>query len=69
LQLGDDTSLYNYNSKKFNLVDAKVSKKNKDAQDASVARENRRQAKESAITKLKALGLTDDECKSLIGGN
>lgn len=65
LALGDDLSLYNYNGKKFSLDDKKVTKKNKDLQDASLARQARMDAKASAIAKLKALGLTDLEIESL----
>lgn len=68
LMLSDDTSVYNYNGKKFTLDDKKVSKKNKDLQDASIAREAKKSAKESAKLKLKTLGLTDEEISAL-GGN
>jgi hypothetical protein len=69
LQLGDDTSLYNFNGKKFILDDKKVGKKNKDLQDMAVAREAKKQAKQTAQDKLKALGLTEAEVNSLIGSN
>lgn len=65
LQLGDDVSLYNYNGKKFTLDDKRVAKKNKDLQDMAVAREAKKQAKQSAKDKLKTLGLSDAEIDAL----
>jgi hypothetical protein len=69
LMLGDDMTLYNYNGKKFTLDDKKVAKKNKDLQDASIAREANKAKKESAKAKLKAIGLDDSEIEAIIGGN
>lgn len=66
LMLGEDLSLYSYNGKKFTLDDKKVAKKNKDLMDASVSRENKRNAKASAIEKLKVLGLTDFEIEAFM---
>ena len=62
----DDISLYSYQGKKFNLDDKKVVKKNKDAQDAAIARQAQVDAKVSAIAKLKALGLSDAEVGSIV---
>lgn len=68
LALGDDTTIYNFNGKKFILDDAKVAKKNSQMQSAAIERENTKKVKESAIGKLKALGLSDEEITALIGG-
>jgi len=49
------------------VVHTPTAKEIKEAQDASVATENRRQAKESAKAKLKALNLTDIEVQAILG--
>ena len=62
-----DVKLYKYNAKKFTLDSAKVAAKNKAENDAALAYEAELSTRQSAINKLKALGLTDAEVSALTG--
>lgn len=67
LAIEEDVSLYTYSNKKFSLNAQKVSKKNSDLQAEILLKEQKDSAKVSAVNKLKALGLTDDEIQSISG--
>jgi hypothetical protein len=69
LAIGDDPTLYNFSGKKFTLDDKKVVKKNKEAEDFVMAKESKRKIKASAIAKLKALGLTEEESALIVKRN
>lgn len=61
-----DEKLYDFNGSKFTLNTAKVNAKNKAEADAIAAENKKNTDKNSAITKLKTLGLNDDEINAIL---
>lgn len=64
--IGTDTTLYDYKNGAFVVNGQRALKKQQDAQDEAVKAEKITNDKKSAIEKLKALGLTDDEIKTFL---
>lgn len=65
LPITGDSSMYNFIGGAFTLNTAKIQSKNKLEQDNILAEQTKENNKSSAITKLKTLGLTDDEIKAI----
>lgn len=63
--LDGDEKMYDFNGTKFTLNAKKVTDKNKQDQDLIIANQKAVADKQSAVAKLKALGLTDDEINAL----
>lgn len=64
VSMGEE-KMYDFNGSKFTLNAAKVTEKNKAEEDAIKEKQKLDSDRLSAITKLKGLGLTDDEIKAL----
>ncbi len=65
LPINGDVTMYNFNKGSFSLDKGKVQKQQKQQQDDISAQTAKAAIKVSAIGKLKALGLTEDEIGAL----
>lgn len=65
LALDSDISTYKYLGKKFIIDTKKVAEKRQKEADMAKVKEDAMTARSSAIGKLKALGLTNDEIKAI----
>jgi hypothetical protein len=67
LALDGDLSLYKFNGKKFTIDTNKVAERRKQDADLAQSIEDNKNARVTAIGKLKTLGLTDLEISALMG--
>lgn len=67
LPIDGDVSLYKFKGNKFSLDGKKVADKTKRETDQALEVESRKVARQSAIEKLKAIGLSESEISALIG--
>jgi Na+-transporting NADH:ubiquinone oxidoreductase subunit NqrC len=65
VSIGEE-KLYDFNGSKFTLNSKKVQDKNKSESDALLAEQKKSSDKQSAISKLKILGLTDSEVEAIL---
>lgn len=63
--LDSNEKMYDFSGTKFTLNSKKVTDKNKAEQEAIIASQKRATDKATAISKLKALGLTESEIETL----
>ena len=69
LGLVKSEKFYDFNGGKFTINNTKVQAEAKQIQDAEAQRIADEQARQSAIAKLKGLGLNDNEIDAITGGN